>query len=130
MGSSFTHGLICFNYSSGISPLEAVTDVRSCLLIDVVPFSIKVKLSVKVDDFIKDMQQIYDEVQSHIAASNDSDKNHANKHCHFIEFSEGVMVIICIHPEQLPLGANEKLHTRNASTFKVLKKLSSNGYAL
>lgn len=75
------------------------------------------------------MQQIYDEVRS-IAASNDNDKNHANKHCRFIEFSEGIMVIICIHPEWLPLGANEMLHTRNVSPFKVLKKLSSNGYAL
>ena len=38
--------------------------------------------------------------------------------------------MVHIHPERLSPGTNKKLHLRNTSPFKVLKKLSSNAYTL
>ena len=76
------------------------------------------------------MQQVHDEVRRHIIPSNVSNKTHEDKHCHFLEFSEGDMVVVRIHPKRLPLGANKKLHPRNVGPFKVLKKLSLNAYTL
>ena len=71
------------------------------------------------------MQQVHGEVKQKIATNKATYKKHADAHRRFVEFAEGDMVMVRIHPKRLPPCAN-KLHPCNAGPFKILKKISSN----
>lgn len=118
--------VILIHDSTDISLFEVVIGVHPRLSIDLVLLPLKARPSVEADKFIKHMQRVHNEVWCYIAPSNDSYKTNVDKYRHLIDFSKGDMVIIQNYLEQLPPGANKKLHPHRAGPFK----LSSNAYTL
>ena len=47
-----------------------------------------------------------------------------------VEFQEGDQVMIRLRPECFPKGGYQKLHSRKAGPYKVLKRLGNNAYLL
>lgn len=111
------------NRSTSISPFEAVTEVRPRLPVDA-------RISADAESFFQHMQQVHNEVRRNISASNATYKQQADKHSRFIEFAEGGMVMVRIHPERMPPSAYKKLHPRNTGPYKIFKKIGSNAYVL
>ena len=68
------------------------------------------------------MQKVHNEVHQQVSASNDPYKQQADKHRRFVEFAEGDMVMVRIHPECIPPRAFKILHPRNTGPYKILKK--------
>ena len=62
--------------------------------------------------------------------NDDTYKQQDEKHCRFVEYVEGDMVMVHIRRERLPPGAYTKLHPRNTGPYKILKKIGSNAYVL
>ena len=116
------------NRATIISPFEEVISTKPRLLVDLVPLPVEARPSADADSFIHHMQQVHEEVWHHISASNDSYKEHADKHRRFVQFEEGDMVMLRNHPERLPPGTNKKLHPRNFGPFKILKKIGPSAY--
>lgn len=76
------------------------------------------------------MQQVHDEVRHKIAVSNESYKQHADAHRHFVEFVEGDAAMVCRGLERFSQATNKKLHPHNTCPFKILKKIRSDAYIL
>ncbi|XP_057948104.1 uncharacterized protein LOC131143782 [Malania oleifera] len=98
--------------------------------VDLIPLPLKSKVSEPTDAFEKHIHELHSKIRMTINLNNEHYKSIADIHCRLQEFSEGDMVMICIHPKQILVGKVRKLYVKKMGHFKSLKEISSNAYMI
>lgn len=114
----------------GFHILKLCGGIRPRKPIDLLPLPINSRISESGEDFSMHIQLVQEEIRQRLAVNNDLYKWQADKHCRSVEFAEGDLVMMRLRPKCVPQYAYQKLHSKKAGPFKILKILGTNAYVL
>jgi hypothetical protein len=118
------------NRTIGMSPFEVVYGYKARKPLDLLPMSPKVCMSESAEAFARHVHDLHKDINNHIHSSNTRYKVQADSRRRHLEFAVGDYVMIRIRPKRFSLGIVKKLQARNASPFKVLKRIGFNAYVI
>lgn len=114
------------NKSTGHSPFEIVTGLKSRQNVDVAPLPIESRINQEAEKFSRHIHNLHEEIQKRIEISNQQYTSKVDLHKRNVEFQEGDQVMIKLRLEHFPKGEYQKLHYRKVRPYKVLKQLGCN----
>jgi hypothetical protein len=118
------------NRSTCVSPFEIVAGIKPKLPLDLAPLLSPSRVCEGAENFVKQLQNIHEEVRKWITITIENYKLQVDKHKRKVKFKPGDVVLIRIRQEHFPKGVFQKLHQRRAGPFKILQQLGQNAYLL
>ena len=113
-----------------MSPFEVVHDYKPKKCIDLLPMTQHLRVYEPVSTFASHIHDLYKQISKKIQESNLHYNSHAHLHRRHLKFNEGDYVMIQIRSEQFPPWTIEKLNTRSAGPYKILKTNNPNAYVI
>ena len=86
------------------------------------------RVSVSAESFAQHIQEVHEQIRTHLNKSNESYKRQKDAHRRPQEFQEGEFVMV--RTERLLPGKVSKLESRGSGPFKVLRRFGTNAYEL
>ena len=111
------------NRSTKKTPFEAVYGKNPNHVIDLLPFSNQVRVSMDAKEFAAHVKMVHDQVQEKLKQSSQVYKSNADVRRRNLEFKEGDLVMVYLRKERFPIGTYNKLKQRKFGPCRVLKKL-------
>lgn len=87
-------------------------------------------ISADGQDFASTIQEVHDQVKSHLQQSIAKYKAHADKKKRYVQLSVGDLVWVHLKKERLPKGKYTKLMQRKVGPCQILKKYGQNAYEI
>lgn len=118
------------NRSTSKSPFQIVYGIHSGGVLELREIPQGEPISANGETFANAIQEIHDQVKTHLQQSAKRYKAHANKKKRDVQFDVGDLVWVHLKKERLPKGRYTKLMQRKIGPCQILKKCGSNSYEL
>jgi hypothetical protein len=112
-----------FNRSTKKSPFEVIYGRKPHQVMDLLPLSTQVRVSMDAEEFAAHIKDIHDQVRERLKETSKYYKAKADAHRRNKEFEEGDLVMVYLRKERFLGGSYNKLKQKMFGPCRILKKL-------